>query len=551
MYTATTRTWVAAALAGLVLGTAACGVSKIPTEPVPVPVDDPPPQVVPIRRLTNAEYLASVTDLFAGTTLPDLTFVPDNKILGFLNLSSSQTSSLVRMEQYESAGQAIARVVAADPTALTGCDAATSSELACAEPYLHALGKRAYRRPLSATEKQALTALLMRNEGTVDYPTRLGLAIQGVLLSPKFLFRAEFGDSTAADTGTAGVKPLTPWELATRLSFLINGSLPDAELAAAADTGLLSTPAEVRAQADRLLALPRSQAHLVDFHQMWLGIESINALSKSQTDFPTFTPELTFYMGQETRRFLQNVLFTQAGSFADLFTGGYTFANAQLAAFYGVPAPATDWDRVELDPTRRSGLLTQASLLATMAKEDRTDPVRRGKFVLERLLCRNVIPPPPAAVAQFKPLDLSKTARQQFESHNQISPACGACHKTLDPLGLPFEHYDASGQWRDDDRGMTIDVTGKVDRIGPDGKVAESIPFDGIPGLASVLVDLPDSRTCYVAQWFRFASGRLNNDSDKNFLDWLSAKFTRDTKIVDMVAELVQSNSFRNVRSAP
>jgi hypothetical protein len=530
----------------LAIALAACGDD---TTALPLlPANGPRPEVLPIRRLTNAEYTASVTDLFPGIKLPDLTFVPDTKILGFSNLSSAQTSSLVRMEQYETAGQAIAAAVVANPATLTGCDAAVAGESACAEPYLRQLARRAYRRPLTTAEATALQQLFAADSGTVDYPTRLSLAIEGILLSPKFLFRPEVG--TDGEVPAHGLRPLTGHELATRLSYLINGSIPDAPLMAAADSGALGTAAELRAQAKRLLALPASQARLVNFHELWLGIDSINALTKNTTEFPKFTPAISYLMGQETRKFLQSVLFDAQGTLADLFTSNVSFVDTNLAAFYGVAAPATDWAPVMLDPAKRRGLLTQGSLLATMAKEDRTDPVRRGKFVLERLLCRTVIPPPPQLVALFKPLDLSKTARDQFTEH-RTSAACAGCHKSLDPLGLPFEHYDAVGAWRDDDRGMTIDATGSIDRQDGKGNVVETIPFDGVPELAEKLVTLPDAQTCYLSQWFRFAEGRLNGDADKPYLDWLAKKFQPDTKVVDMVVEMVQSDNFRYLRIAP
>ncbi len=158
-------------------------------------------------------------------------------------------------------------------------------------------------------------------------------------------------------------------------------------------------------------------------------------------------------MGQETATFLKNVLFKNPGTFTDLFTANYTFANADLAAFYGVAPPANDWDTVQLDPSQRSGILTQASLLATMAKDNQTDPVRRGKFILNQILCQTIPSPTPAIVALFQPMDTSQTMRVQFEQHRD-DPVCATCHSLIDPLGLPFEHYDGTGAWRDTDRGM-------------------------------------------------------------------------------------------------
>ena len=197
---------------------------------------------------------------------------------------------------------------------------------------------------------------------------------------------------------------------------------------------------------------------------MWLGTDTTSSLAKNENAFPDFNPLLAYYMAKETDQFLRYSLFQNGGTFAELMLADYTFVNGPLAAFYGLAGPENpdDWVKVKLDTSQRVGLLTQASLLATMAKEDRTDPIRRGKFVLNQILCRSVQPPPPEIVAMFKPLDLSQTARDQFTEHRN-NPVCAACHQFLDPLGLPFEHYDGIGRWRDTDRGMDIDASGNID----------------------------------------------------------------------------------------
>ena len=415
---ATARRSVAATLCAAcalacALGLAACSQEK-------VDLNGPPPTPVPIRRLTNAEYVATVTDLFPGYALPEMHFVPDAKVLGFLNLSSSQTGSLVRMEQYESTALGIAQTVTANPTTLTGCDVAVQgSEAACVGPYLADFGKRAYRRPLTAAETDGLLALLARDEGTVDYPTRLAKVVQAVLLSPKFLFRPEIGERTQQ---VAQGIPLTSWEMATRLSYFLTGSIPDAQLAAAADAGDLLKPDELVKQARRLMTTPRAQTQLVKFHLMWLGTDTTSSLAKEMNAFPDFNPLLAYYMAKETDLFLRKTLFENDGTFAELLLADYTYANGPMAAFYGIAGPAgkDDWKQVKLNPGQRAGLLTQASLLATMAKQDRTDPVRRGKFVLNQILCRSVNPPSPEIVAMFQPLDLSKTARDQFTERARL-----------------------------------------------------------------------------------------------------------------------------------
>jgi hypothetical protein len=524
---ATARRSVAATLCAL---GAACSVAGCGEK---VDAVGPPPVQVPIRRLTNAEYAASVADLFPGYTLPEIVFVPDPKVLGFVNLSSSQTGSLVRMEQYESAALAIAQTVTADPTTLTGCDAGAQGEAACAQPFLSDFGKRAYRRPLSAGEQETLMSLLAQDAENTPYAARLQNVVQAMLLSPKFLFRAEIGDR--AKQSSIGI-PLTSWEIAARLSYFLTGSIPDADLAAAADANALQTKDAVVAQARRLLTSPRAQSQLVDFHLMWLGTDTVSALAKDMNAFPDFTPLTAYYMGKETDQFLRKTLFEEGGTFASLLLSDHTYANKAMADFYGVAGPDSDddWVRVPLDTSQRVGLLTQGSLLATMAKQDRTDPVRRGKFILNQILCRSVTPPSPEIVAMFRPLDLSKTAREQFTDH-RTNTVCASCHQFIDPLGLPFEHYDGVGKWRDTDRGQGIDATGELDGKG----------FDGVPQMAQMLADMPDARSCYIQEWMRFAEGRLNSDADKPYVDWLMTRFTRNTRIVDLVAAMVGSDTFR------
>jgi hypothetical protein len=323
--------------------------------------------------------------------------------------------------------------------------------------------------------------------------------------------------------------------MAARLSFFLTGSIPDAELVAAADADQLRSKDELVRQARRLLTSPRAQTNLVRFHMMWLGTDTTAALAKNDKLFPDFTALVAYYMAKETDQFLRYTLFDHGGTFTELLLADYTFTNAPLAEFYGMSGPAgEEFEKVQLNTAQRVGLLTQGSLLATMSKQDRTDPVRRGKFVLNQILCRNVNPPSPAIVAMFKPLDISKTARDQFEEH-RTNDVCKSCHYLLDPLGLPFEHYDATGRWRDDDRGMAIDATGEIDGKG----------FDGVPQMAQMLSDMPEVRACYVSEWLRFSQGKLNSDLDQPYIDYLMTRFTRNTRVTDLVAAIVASDTFR------
>ena len=529
------------------------------------PPGGPAPTVLPIRRLTNSEYTQSVNDLFPGFTIPPPTFILDNKVFGFVNLSSSQSASQVLMEQYEGAAEMIAlgddqspqvwTGVAANPDVLTACNSTAMGQTACAQPYLYGLAKRAYRRPLTTTEQAALLALFTNPAGGT-YSQRLGLAIEGILISPNFIFRPELGDATKVVA--TGILSLTPWEMATRLSYFINGSMPDAALTASADSGALANAAEVRAQATRLLALPRSQQTLVTMHQEWLGVDGINALTKPAA-FPTFTSTLAYEMGQETATFVKNVMFTQGGTFNDLLLSPYTFGNADIASFYGSAVAAssappsadlTVFNRIDLNPAQRTGLLTQPSLMATLAKDsasqDLGTAIIRGKFVLQQILCRAIQEPSQALVATFSPLDLTVTTRAQAATH-ETSPVCAGCHSIIDPLGLPFENYDMIGQWRDTDKGMPIDASGQ---IGDAVTNANPVAYKGIPALAALVAQRTETRACYLQQWFQFSTGKLVAPPDQPFLDWMTQNFTPTQKLVDLVVNMVASDSFRQLAPA-
>lgn len=543
---------------GTVAGTGGIGGATV------FPPGGPAPAVIPIRRLTNVEYTAAVNDLFPGFTIPPPALQPDRKTFNFLNISSSQLASGVLLENYETAAQMVAlgdtqspqmwTGVVADPTKLTGCAVPAMTEMACTQPYLFGLAKRAYRRPLTDTEKTALWGLFSSNPTGNVYKTRLALAIEGILISPNFLFRPEFGDT--AQPVAAGVQGLTPWELATRVSFFINGSVPDAALTAAADSKAILQPAELRTQVTRLMAMPRSQSNLVKMHELWLGIDGVGSLTKNQTAFPTFTSLRAVEMGQETRAFIQGVMFAQSGTFADLLLAPYTFANTNVAAFYGVAAPAgvtqTAWGRIDLNPAQRAGILTQPSLLATLAKDstvqDLGTAIIRGKFVLQQLLCRTVMSPNQAILDMFPgPLPIDKTVREQAAPH-EATAVCAGCHMDIDPLGLPFEHYDMIGKWRDTDRNMTLDVSGRIADV---MTRANPVNFNGVPELAKIITERPETRTCYLQQWFQFAHGKLVTPGDQPFLTWMTDNFASDKKLVDLVADIVTSNSFRQLKVGP
>jgi len=229
----------------------------------------------------------------------------------------------------------------------------------------------------------------------------------------------------------------------------------------------------------------------------------------------------------------------EGGTAVDLLTAPHTFISPELAAIYGVATPAMPgFTRVELDPAQRAGFLTHAGLLASLAKADQTDPVHRGKFVRERLLCETVPPPPPDANITPPVITPGSTTRERFAQHESVA-VCAQCHKLMDPIGLGFEHFDALGQWRDLDAGFAVDASGEI--LGSD--VAG--PFDGATELAAKLAQSRQVMNCMAQTWFRFALGRSVSDGDAAGIAALGERFANSGfNMAELLIQVTQSRAF-------
>ncbi len=269
-----------------------------------------------------------------------------------------------------------------------------------------------------------------------------------MLQSPRFLYRVEMGMPDLL-TGQPDVTALDSWEVATRLSFLLWSSIPDEELFAAAEADALGDAASIEKQARRMLEDPRARDAVANFHEQWLGLGKIGTLNKDVAVYPTYTPALRPLWEKETLSFLDHVVFDDdKGDVKTMLTAPYSMMNADLAAFYGVSGPkGAAFERVDLDPAQRAGLLTQASLLAVNSKPNQSSPIHRGKFVRERLLCQTLAPPPNNVNIQPPEVDPTATTREKFSQHSS-DPACAGCHRLMDPIGFGFESYDGIGQFR-------------------------------------------------------------------------------------------------------
>lgn len=498
----------------------------------------------PIRRMTRFEYNNTVRDLLGDDTLPAANFVPEEEALGFDNQAAALGVTQILAEQYMVASEKIAtRAAAANFDKVLPCSPVAGEERACAEKFITTFGRRAYRRPVESDEVSRLLSVYDWGFAEVGFPRGIELVIQSFLQSPHFLYRVEFG---MPDLLEKDIVALTPHELASRLSYMLWSSMPDDELFAAADAGKLGTAQDIEKQARRMLDDPRARQAVANFNLQWLGLSHMESMKKDPVTYPKYDESLRAMWREETLSFLDDVIFDGAGDVATIFTATHSVMNTQLATFYGLEGgPTTEaFTRVDLDPTRTAGVLTQGSILAVTGKPNQSSPVHRGKFVRERLLCQTIPPPPNNVVATPPELSPDLTTRERYSQHSTDS-ACSGCHIKMDPIGFGFEHYDGIGLYRDQENGLPVDATGElVDTRNIDG------PFDGVVDLGKKLAESEEARQCVATQWFRYGYGRAEGADDYCAMKDLQETFAqKEFNIKELLVALTQTDAFRYRRA--
>ena len=495
-----------------------------------------PPAFAPVRRLTHIEYDNTVRDLLGDTTAPATAFTADVAQDGFTNNAVALSVSPALAEQYLAAAQKLSKTATGKLQELLGCNAAGAGEQACVQQFIRDFGKRAWRRPLTTEEQTRLYGVFSKARADNNQlDTAVQMVLQVLLVAPQFTYLLE-----PATQAAGSVAPLDSWQVASRLSYFLLGSMPDAALFAEAEKGALTTAEQVGAQARRLLELPLARERIGLFFEEWMQLRNVDRMQKDPTLFPNYSPELGPALQKQVQLFAMRVILDEHGTPADLLTKPYAFMTPELAPLYGVPPTAAgSYTLVNLDPTKRAGLLTHAGILASLAKANQTDPVHRGKFVRERLLCQTVPPPPVNANITPPEVKAGSTTRDRFAQH-RADPACGGCHTLMDPIGLGFEHYDALGQWRDQDQGLPIDATGDVTNSDVSG------PFDGAVELTQRLAQSQAVKDCLVQTWFRFAHGRSVTPADDGNLAVLRAVFANNAfEISELMVAVTQTQAFR------
>jgi hypothetical protein len=479
--------------------------------------DPADPQTAP-DGYGGTNSLLTVACPTGGGAAPDPTadFPPEVRPQGFAfdDNGPARPVSDVHVEQYQAAAATLAAAATQHLDALVGCDWRADAG-GCAADFVARFGQRAFRRPLTDAEQQRYVALI---GGQQDFAAGVTLAVRAMLGSPYFLYRSELG-ALQPD----GSYRLTPYEVASALSYLFWATMPDQARFDAAAAGRLDSRDGIEEQARRLLADPRARAVVGVFAEQWLGAENVSTVDKRDALFPGFDAGLREALRDETRRFVESVVFDSSHSYGELVQADYSFANGAVAAFYGWPGVSGDgWAKVPLADGQRAGVLGEASVLAATAHSDQTSPIRRGLFVRRALLCQEFPAPPPNA-GGLPPVDPNATTRERFAQH-AANPSCASCHKYIDPVGFGFERFDPIGKLRDTENGKPIDSSGDMNDVEGFGTDTHA-PFGSLAELGAALAASQTAKRCFARQLFRFARGYHEEDADRCAIDALVRRF--------------------------
>jgi hypothetical protein len=498
------------------------------------------------RRLTASAFRNSLRDLLQGpVTVGSLE--PDSwSIGGFATVSAATVSlSAAGVEQYQAAIDSATAAAFADATRrakLLGCTPASATDMACFQSFVTKFGRLAWRQPLTPAQVTRYTTLIATAASTLgDVTEGMRAGMQGLLLSPNFLYRLERGAAPAGG-GTGAFWQYTSSEIASRLSYFLTNSTPDTTLLDLADKNGLQTKEAILAQADRLLASAVGREAIGNFATELYQLQVIASRAKDPS-FSEYTPALQTAMMQEIPAMFQAIVFDRNASALELLTTRNTFVTKELAALYGLPTTglsSTALTAATLPATgQRAGLLTTAGFLSLYANQEEGSPTQRGKFIRETILCTS-IPMPPANVSTELP-DLPAgvvlTKRQRMAMHETV-PSCAVCHKQMDPLGFPLESFDAIGKYRTTDQGLAIDVSGELD----------GTSFNGPVELGQKLAAHPAVADCLVRNMYRYGTGHVETTTEQPVLDTLKAGFrTGGYHLRDLMRDIVSSDGFRLV----
>lgn len=511
-----------------------------------------------MRRMTPEQFTRSMRDLFGDPGL-ELDLDPD----------TGEVTSLLAVDKLNAAAEAIVARRASWGTPVFPCDTSGPEDEVCVDDFIRTFGRRAFRHTLDEAEVKLLKDRYALARKEQSFEDALLIVLKVMIQSPNVYYFVELGrEGDGGEALASGVRPLTGWERAARLSYFLWNTTPDDALLDAAESGALDTAEGVRAQAERLLSDDRARATARRFFSDWLELDGTNKHSsledapKSPAIYPEDSPALRAAMRAEIEALAERVLFEGDGRFETLLTTTDAYVNGPLAALYGVEGPADErtFSWVSLPGDQRAGIFTRAAFLSVFGSVEVKSPIRRGAYILEQVLCHPLGPPPPnasdvpvkgGAVEQDGEV-VHRTIRKDVEAKTS-SGVCASCHAIINPIGFAFEHYDALGRWQPQETGvdpadsytLDIDARGRLPAIGPDG---EGVEVDGGVEMSAALAASAAARGCLTRRFFETALRRVPIDQDLASVEAATPAPESGGDMRDLLLDLTTSNAFLHLR---
>jgi hypothetical protein len=474
------------------------GVQPAPTVvPPPIPDSTKPlaecstPGPRQIRRLSPVQYSRTVQAIFNDPSAPHEDVLSLPSVLGFHVDADAAVVRDLEGELLMNYAESVAEWAVTN-NKLSQFTSCTQQQAQCQTEFINKLGEKSHREPLAQSTVDAYLTLF-NGEATFEDGARA--VISAMLQSPYTLYRRELGTQQGSEY------VLTPFEVASQLSYFLTDAPPDAQLYEAAKNNQLSTSEQLLAQADRLLATEQASETLSHFVQGWLEVDKLASKAKNETILP-LPDELRQSMMEETSQLFVNT-FKEGGTLADLYTANHTYIDQRLASHYAIGGGSGDtFTKADLTGTDRAvGVLGHGAFLTTHALSDNSSPVQRAKIVIERLVCSTLPPVPMGIDTSLDTTTTYKTNRERYEAHRSVEP-CKSCHQNLDPIGYTFEHYDGFGRYRAQEGGVDVDATGSIAFIAP-----STIDLNGLDSLSAALSESAEAQACLVRFWSYYTYG--------------------------------------------
>lgn len=468
----------------------------------PGSTDDPNADVLgspDFRRLSSIEVVETLDDILLefgidGTAGDLLLAAPDVRY-SFSNTADAGNFGVTQIQSIMTWAESVSALFVEDAPAVLNCTPSPAWD-ECVSDFASRLGRLTFRRPLSAEELATFQAVYEGAMAQPEEPTDgVRALVELAFQSPNYWY--------LSNETRPGSRKLTSHAMAGRLSYFFWGSMPDAALRDAGDRDQLSTPSQIRAQAERLLDDPRAELVIARFHREWLHVDRATSLSKNASIYPSFDPALAADMDREFDMYVQRAV--SQGSVEDLLGGRETFVNTRLETLFGVPASSSgpeDWVLRPID--NRAGILGRPLFLANTAGQGESSLVHRGVAVIEKYLCKKLEVPKDIA-DEIVPIPADATSGKMVGVESRASKAkCSACHNTIDPIGISFEVFDAIGAYRESyPDGVAIDPAGKLEA----GIVPTAVSYSSSTDLLTTLASQAPAQNCYASRWVEWSTG--------------------------------------------